>query len=113
MIDTVKILLTYSSQPKWVTEARLFTNVDAIKACLAYNNGTTYKKLGIYQPALHWKTKGRTSKSYQLAIEFSAPKLLYSNNFTEQQTPTLSAVIAKLSEVLRDLWRYWAFPRAS
>ena len=54
MIDTVKILLTYSSQPKWVTEAKLFTNVDATKGVfVAYNNpSSTYKKLGIYQPRL-------------------------------------------------------------
>lgn len=114
MIDTVKILLTYSSQPKWVTEAKLFTNVDATKGVfVAYNNpSTTYKKLGIYQPRLTYteRPKGRHIKSYQLAIEFSAPKLLYSNNFTELTDADFDAVIAKLSEVLRTTYGVWAFP---
>ena len=114
MIDTVKILLTYSSQPKWVTEAKLFTNVDATKGVfVAYNNpSTTYKKLGIYQPRLTYteRPRGRHIKSYQLAIEFSAPKLLFSNNFTELTDTDFDAVIAKLSEVLRTTYGVWAFP---
>ena len=114
MIDTVKILLTYSSQPKWVTEARLFTKLDATKGVfVAYNNpSSSYKKLGIYQPRLTYteRPKGYHIKSYQLAIEFSAPKLLFGNNFTELKDADFDNVIAKLSEVLRATYGVWTFP---
>jgi len=114
MIDTVKILLTYKSQPKWVTEAKLFINVDAAKGVfVAYNNpSSAYKKLGIYQPRLTYteRPKGRHIKTYQLAIEFSAPKLLFGNNFTELKDTNFDAVIAKLSEVLRTTYGVWVFP---
>lgn len=114
MIDTVKILLTFHSQPKWVTEAKLFTNLDATKGVLvAYNNpSTAYKKLGIYQPRLTYteRPKGRHIKSYQLAIEFSTPKLLFGNNFSELADTDFDAVIAKLAEVLRTTYGVWLFP---
>ena len=114
MIDTVKILLTYSGQPKWVKEAILFSNLDANKGVfVAYNNpNVTYKKLGIYQPRLTYteRPKGRHIKSYQLAIEFSAPKLLFGNNFTELTDADFDAVIAKLVEVLRTTYGVWEFP---
>lgn len=114
MVDTVKILLVYSSRPKWVTEAKLFTNIDATKGVLvAYNNpSAAYKKLGLYQPRLTYteRPKGGYIKSYQLAVEFSAPKLLFGNNFTELTNTDFDTVIAKLSEVLRITYGVWVFP---
>lgn len=114
MIDTVKIHLTYRSQPKWVTEAKLFTNIDATKGVfVAYNNpSSSYKKLGIYQPRLTYteRPRGINIKSCQLAIEFSAPKLLFNNNFTELADADFKNVITKLAEILRTTYRVWIFP---
>lgn len=114
MIDTVKIQIPFSSQPKWVTEARLFSNLDATKGVfVAYNNpSSTYKKLGIYQPRLTYteRPKGNYIKSYQLAIEFSAPKLLFNNNFTELKDTDFDTVIEQLKEVLRKTYGVWLFP---
>jgi hypothetical protein len=114
MIDTVKIQIPFSCQPKWVTEARLFSNLDATKGVfVAYNNpSSSYKKLGIYQPRLTYteRPKGNYIKSYQLAIEFSAPKLLFNNNFTELKDTDFDAVIEQLKEVLRKTYGVWLFP---
>lgn len=113
MIDTVKILLSYNSQPKWVKEAVLFHNLDVNKGVfVAYNNpSTAYKRLGIYQPRLTYteRPRGKNIKSYQLAIEFSAPKLLFGNNFTELTNADFDDVIAKLVKVLRTTYGIWAF----
>ena len=87
MIDTVKLVVPFSSQPRWVTDAKLFHKIDNTKGVfVAYNNpSTAYKKLGIYQPRLTYteRPRGNYRKDRQLSIEFSAPKLLFSNNFTE------------------------------
>lgn len=114
MIDTVKLVVPFSSQPKWVTEAKLFTKVDATKGVfVAYNNpSTAYKKLGIYQPRLTYteRPRGNYRKDRQLAIEFSAPKLLFSNNFAELKDEDFETVTKKLSEVLRTTYGVWVFP---
>ncbi len=114
MIDTVKIKIPFSSQPKWVTEAKLFQKLDATKGVfVAYNNpSSSYKKLGIYQPRLTYteRPRGYNIKAYELAIEFSAPKLLHSNNFTELKDTDFDAVIEELKEVLRKTYGVWMFP---
>ena len=114
MIDTIKIKIPFSSQPKWVTEAKLFQKLDATKGVfVAYNNpSSSYKKLGIYQPRLTYteRPRGYNIKAYELAIEFSAPKLLYSNNFTELKDTDFDAVIEQLKEVLRKTYGVWMFP---
>jgi len=114
MIDTVKIIVPFSSQPKWVTEAKLLQKLDATKGVfVAYNNpSSSYKKLGIYQPRLTYteRPRGNHIKAYELAIEFSAPKLLFSNNFTELKDIDFDAVIDKLVEVLRATYGVWLFP---
>jgi len=114
MIDTVKIIVPFSSQPKWVTEARLLQKLDATKGVfVAYNNpSSSYKKLGIYQPRLTYteRPRGSYQKAYELAIEFSAQKLLFSNNFTELKDTDFNAVVVKLAEVLRDTYGVWLFP---
>jgi len=114
MIDTVKIIVPFSSQPKWVTEAKLLQKLDATKGVfVAYNNpSSSYKKLGIYQPRLTYteRPRGNYQKVYELAIEFSSPKLLYSNNFTELKDTDFDAVVVKLAEVLRDTYGVWLFP---
>lgn len=114
MIDTVKLIICFNSQPKWVTEAKLFAKVDSNKGVfVAYNNpSTTYKKLGIYQPRLTYTERpaGNYKKNRQLAIEFSAPKLMLSNNFSELTDSHFKTVIKKLHEVLRTTYSVWIFP---
>ena len=114
MIDTIKIRIPFSSQPKWVTEARLLQKLDATNGVfVAYNNpSNSFKKLGIYQPRLTYteRPRGYNIKAYELAIEFSAPKLLYSNNFTELRDTDFDAVVEQLKEVLRKTYGVWLFP---
>ena len=114
MIDTVKIKIPFSSQPKWVAEARLLQKIDTTKGVLvAYNNpSSSYKKLGIYQPRLTYteRPRGYNIKARELGIEFSAPKLLYSNNFTELKDADFNTLIEQLKEVLRKTYNIWVFP---
>ena len=114
MIDTIKIKVPFSSPPKWVTEAKLFQKLEATKGVfVAYNNpSSSYKKLGIYQSRLTYteRPRGYNIKAYELAIEFSAPKLLYSNNFTELKDTDFDTVIEQLKEVLRKTYGVWMFP---
>ncbi len=114
MIDTIKIQIAFNSTPKWVTEAKLLQKLDATKGVfVAFNNpSSSYKKLGIYQPRLTYteRPRGNYVKAYQLAIEFSAPKLLFSNNFSELRDSDFNEVINKLSEVLRTTYGVWIFP---
>ena len=110
----MKIIVPFSSQPKWVTEAKLLQKLDATKGVfVAYNNpSSSYKKLGIYQPRLTYteRPRGSYQKAYELAIEFSAPKLIFSNNFSELKDTDFEIVIGKLAEVLRDTYGVWLFP---
>lgn len=114
MIDTVRIQIPFNSQPKWVAEAKLLQKLDATRGVfVAYNNpSSTYKKLGIYQPRLTYteRPRGNYIKAYELAIEFSAPKLLFNNNFTELKDTDFDMVIKTLSEVLRTTYGVWLFP---
>ena len=115
MIDTVKILLNYSSRPEWAKDPKLSSHLDISKGVfVAYNNpSTVYKQQGIYQPRLTYmeRPKDQHAKLYQLAIEFSAPKLLFGNNFAELTNADFDTIIAKLVNVLHITYGISESPR--
>jgi hypothetical protein len=114
MIDTVKIVLSYSQRPDWFEQARSQRSFDMTTGLFkaVTNPSSGYKKRGIYQPRLTYTERplGQYRKSYELAIELSVPKLMFGNNFTELTDDTFTDVIKKLSETIRTTYNIWLFP---
>ncbi len=60
--------------------------------------------MGKYMPRLTmYKRVTRLGIAYQLAVEFSAPKMLFGNNFDELQESDFDALLTKLHETLQEL----------
>lgn len=114
MIDTIKLVISYDRRPLWVDEARLQQSVDATSGVFkaVANPSSAYKKMKVYQPRLTYTERptGLHRKQYELAIELSLPKLMYSNNFSELKDDNLYDVTKKLSEVLRTTYNVWLLP---
>lgn len=114
MIDTIKLVVPFSKRPKWVEENRLQqslgTTTGVFKATA--NPSSAYKKMGVYQPRLTYleRPTGLHTKTYELAIELSLPKLVYGNNFSELTDADFAEVVKKLSDTLRDTYSIWLFP---
>lgn len=107
MIDTMKLILDKSMF--WITEASLFQkerqNASRGYFTLVQNPTKTELQTGLYKPRLTLTNRFNTSgqRGITLAIEFSAPKLLYGNNFDELTDNDFNAVIDKLEEVLKTM----------
>lgn len=115
MIDTIKIVIPYTSRPYWIKKARLYQSIDATKGTFkaTANPSNTYKKMGIYQPRLTYteRPSGKYGNlAYELAIELSLPKLMHGNNFTELIDADFEAIVKKLSETLRQTYSVWVLP---
>jgi len=111
MIDTIKIIVPYSQRPDWFDKARLQRQFDVTNGYFkaTANPSNANKALGIYQPRLAYTEKplGGYTKSYELAIELSLPKLVFSNNFSELSDADFPEVIKKLSETLHTTYNVW------
>lgn len=105
MIDTAKLILSFSKQPDWLPTARLQRVVDPITGRIkAIGNPTTPdKKQGIYKPRATYSEQVREGKrrTYQLAIELSLPKLIYGNNFDELTDADFITVTQELAGSLK------------
>jgi len=115
MIDTIKIVVPYTSRPQWVQKARLYQSIDASKETFkaTANPSSAYKKMGIYQPRLTYteRPSGKYGNlAFELAIELSLPKLLYGNNFTELKDADFQVIVKKLSDTLRQTYNIWVLP---
>jgi hypothetical protein len=115
MIDTIKIVIPYTSRPYWIEKARLYQSIDATKGTFkaTANPSNAYKKMGIYQPRLTYteRPSGKYGNlAYELAIELSLPKLMHGNNFTELIDADFDAIVKKLSETLRQTYSVWVLP---
>ena len=93
----------------WVTDKTYFQKEtqNALRGyfTLVQNPTKTELKNGIYKPRLtmtkRFNTTGRQEAT--LSIEFSAPKLLYGNNFDELTNNDFPLVVDKLKEVLKEM----------
>lgn len=114
MIDTIKLVMSYSQRPHWVEKSRLYQSLDTTTGVFkaVANPSSAYKKMGIYQPRLTYTERptGLSRKTYELAIELSLPKLMYDNNFSELTDSNFAEVVKKLSKVLKDTYSVWLFP---
>lgn len=109
MIDTVKIAVPYRKRPVWLDrvdrDSKRNANNGFFTATIYPSN--SYKRSGIYLPTLRYAERPATrtqDRSYELNIELSLPKLYYGNNFNELTDDLFSAVLAKLSRLLRTVY---------
>ena len=106
MIDTIKLIIPYDKQPNWLDMARLQRTFDPHTGRIkAYGNPTQSDKiLGIYKPRVTYSEQVRAgaSRTYQLAIELSLPKLIYGNNFSELSDSDFTRTVHKLSGTLEE-----------
>lgn len=111
MVDTVKLLIDIDDLSKLDGSRFEPTLLSLAKS----PNGTrsiqrlskSYAKSGIYVPRLTMFKRYKVSRcNYQLAIEFSAPKLVFGNNFEELDDRSLPNVIDTLSNQLFELTDY-------
>ena len=111
MIDTVKLTMNLSSPlRKSDLDFQLFREKEKGVIQGIYNPTAAMRKTGKYYPRLTYTERPvRGGKTYQLAIEFSVPKLIYNNNFDEVTDSDLQIVLKTLSEVLREMKSLWVF----
>jgi hypothetical protein len=115
MIDTVKLLITVNnplifdgSRFAPITLEQLVNSTNYGKTAL--NPSATYAKMGKYMPRLTmFKRPSRFGAVYQLAVEFSAPKLVFGNNFDELTDADFEAVLDALQNRLHELLGYRFF----
>lgn len=113
MIDTVKLAIPYHERPEWYGNIHKRINSGYGKGGIftaqirpKYDE-RTYKRNGIYLPRLWYVERPPTqsrSKTYELYIELSLPKLYFGNNFSELTDDLFSAVVSVLSEALLDIY---------
>lgn len=116
MIDTVKLLLPIN-EPLILSKGA-FVPISVQK--LVETRGTsrtylnpspTYAKMGKYMPRLTlFRRPNKTiGISYQLAVEFSAPKMLFKQNFDELTEKDFEPLLDALQEALFELTAYRFF----
>lgn len=113
MIDTVKLVIPFSSRPEWIVRLRQLQTLDATSGVSRtnINPSSSYKKAGIYLPRLTYTERpSKDGRTYKLAIELSLPKLIFGNNFSEVTEADLDDITNKLSEVLRTTYNIWILP---
>jgi hypothetical protein len=107
MIDTVKLLIPVHN-PIVFDNGRFSPSLELLansrgfgKAML--NPSPTYAKMGKYMPRLTMYKRVRKTVEYQLAVEFSAPKMLFGNNFDELTENDFDALLTALQAALYEL----------
>lgn len=119
MLDTVAIMLSsdsfvikypdrFSPNAKSLYEYR--TGRGTHKAIY---NPTQAEKLMGYKPRLTLHRAAAAGGAVQLKVEFSAPKLLFGNNFEEMATSDFSSVLERLDGTLYDMGILVKRPRLS
>lgn len=113
MVDTVKLLLPIVD-PKLIgrgafsplTVDELINSHGTARTYL--NPSPTYAKMGKYMPrlTLHRRPAKTFGIVYQLVVEFSAPKMVFGNNFDELTDSDSERLITTLQDKLRELLGY-------
>jgi len=115
MIDTVKLLIPISD-PAILSKGAFAPMtieqlVNARGVTRTYlNPSPVYAKTGKYMPRLTLNRRpSKTGIRYELAVEFSAPKMLYKNNFDELTEADFEPLLAVIQEKLFELTGYRFF----
>jgi hypothetical protein len=110
MVDTVKLLIPVhnplvfdGSRFTPITLEQLVNSRGYGKTFL--NPSPTYAKMGKYMPRLTMYKRVRKfgAVTYELAVEFSAPKMLFGNNFDELTENDFDALLTALQSSLHEL----------
>lgn len=107
MLDTIR--LTLSKDMFWIMDKTYFQKEtqNAIRGYfkLVQNPTKSELKNGIYKPRLTMTKRFNTTGRHEatLAIEFSAPKLLYGNNFDELTENDFKLVVELLQSKLKEM----------
>lgn len=110
MIDTVKLLIPVHNP--LVFDGSRFTpiSLEQLVNSRGYgktflNPSPTYAKLGKYMPRLTMFKRVRQFGvvTYELAVEFSAPKMLFGNNFDELEEKDFDALVTAIQASLQEL----------
>jgi hypothetical protein len=109
MIDTVKLLIPVHD-PR-VLDGSRFTPITLEQLVNTRGSGRTYlnpsptyAKMGKYMPRLTmFRRPSKFGPAYQLAVEFSAPKLIFGNNFDELTEADFEQVLTSLQQKLFEL----------
>lgn len=115
MVDTVKLLISINDPMIFdgnrfapITLEQLVKSTTYGKTYL--NPSPTYAKMGKYMPRLTmFKRPSKFGAVYQLAVEFSAPKMLFGNNFDELAQENFDALLVALQGSLNELLGYKFF----
>jgi hypothetical protein len=109
MLDTIKLLIPIP-KPEILRGNGFVPTVQELMGSSKYgkavlNPSLTYVKMGKYMPRLTlYKRLTRIGFTYNLTVEFSAPKMLFKNNFDELTEddfePLLEAIQDKLEELI-------------
>lgn len=107
MVDTVKLLISIHN-PLRFDNGRFSPSLELLVNSRGFgksvlNPSPTYAKMGKYMPRLTMYKRVRKTVEYQLAIEFSAPKMLFGNNFDELQESNFDALLAALQAAIHEL----------
>lgn len=109
MVDTIKLLINIIDPLKLgrhkfepITLKQLTNSSPGSRTYL--NLSAAYAKNGVYMPNLTmFKRFRKGMPTYQLAVEFSAPNVLYNNNFDELEESDFEGLIAGLQSKLYEL----------
>lgn len=116
MVDTIKLLIPISDP--MILSKGAFTPLSIEQlvntrgvAKTYLNPSPTYAKLGKYMPRLTlYRRPAKTfGVVYQLTVEFSAPKMLFNNNFDELVETDYEQLLCALQEKVFELTRHRFF----
>ncbi|MEX0748628.1 MAG: hypothetical protein WD467_00045 [Candidatus Saccharimonadales bacterium] len=108
MVDTIKLLVAINN-PLELDGSRFVPTIDELVQSLNYGKATlnpskSYAKADKYMPRLTMhKRPSKAGVMYQLAIEFSAPKIVFGNNFNELTDVHYTELLLVLQEKLCEL----------
>jgi hypothetical protein len=111
MIDTIKLLLNIPD-PSLLDGSR-FEPITIMQLTAAHHGRThlrpsaVYAKVDKYMPSLAmFKRPTKFGDKYQLSVEFSAPKMVFGNNFEELAEQDFELVLMSLQRALFELVGY-------
>lgn len=113
MIDTIKLRLSFTNRPDWLSEVAKNIHKDANTGGVttAINPSQSLKKAGIYLPRLNYREQPtRDGLLRILTIDLSLPKLVFGDNFNELSDADFNTVLAKLSTLLQSAYGIYASP---
>lgn len=117
MVDTVKLSITILDPSLLRKGAFAPLSVEQLVGAVGSNSRTylnpspVYAKAGKYMPrlTLHRRPRKGIGIQYVLDVEFSAPKMLFGNNFDELEEKDFDALLTALQAALHELLGYKFF----